>query len=170
MVHQCAVMALFRSHAHRGDVVFHAILGGPPRPPVHLRIDGQNLRDTRTDERSWEAILRKVLEGGAHPGISVSRESLQEFVKRKHEEGCGIFVLEEKGRSIFDCTFSEPVLFVVGDHVGLPRKEEKFILRYAEKISLGKQRYLSASCVDIVNFFLDNQSLLKRGESPPQGF
>ena len=146
------------------------ILGGPPRPPVHLRIDGRDLRDTRTDERSWEAILRKVLEGGAHPGISASRESLQEFVKRRHEEGCGIFVLEERGRSIFDYAFSEPALFVVGDQVGLPRKEEKFILRFAEKISLGKQRYLSASCIDIVNFFLDNQALLKGGGSPPQGF
>ncbi|MCK4367954.1 MAG: hypothetical protein KAW84_08430, partial [Thermoplasmata archaeon] len=105
-----------------------------------------------------------------HPGISVSRESLQEFVKRRHEEGWGIFVLEERGRSIFDCTFSEPTLFVVGDQVGLPRKEEKFVLRYAEKLSLGKQRYLSASCIDIVNFFLDNQVPSKEDGSPPQEF
>ncbi|MFQ6107839.1 MAG: tRNA (pseudouridine(54)-N(1))-methyltransferase TrmY [Thermoplasmata archaeon] len=157
VVYQCILTALFRSHALRRDVVFHAILGGPPRSPLHLRIDGGNLKGTRIDERSWEGILRKVLGGGVHPGITVERESLQALVKRKHEEGYGIFVLEEKGKSIFDCTFAEPVLFVVGDQVGIPKKEEKFVLRYAEKLSLGRQRYLSASCVDIVNFLLDNQ-------------
>jgi tRNA (pseudouridine54-N1)-methyltransferase len=158
VVFQCALMALFRSHAHRKDVIFHAILGGPPRPPLHLRISGEDLRDTRTDERSWETMLRNVLDGESHQGISVAKESLQEVVRKKHEEGYDIFVLEERGKSIFDCTFTSSTLFVIGDQVGLPRKEEKFVLRYAERISLGKQKYLAASCIDIVNFFLDNQA------------
>jgi tRNA (pseudouridine54-N1)-methyltransferase len=163
-------MALFRSHAHRKDVVFHVVLCGPPRPPLHVRIDGQDLRDTRTDERSWELILRKVLDGGSHPGILVRKESLQEIVKRKHEEGSDIFVLEERGRSILEGSFKDPSLFVVGDQVGLPRKEEKYVLRFAEKLSLGKQRYLSASCIDIINFVLDNQDSSGNGRDSPQGF
>jgi tRNA (pseudouridine54-N1)-methyltransferase len=167
VVHQCAVMALFRSHAHRKDVVFHVILGGPPRPPLHLRIDGQELRDIRSDERSWELVLRKVLDGGTHPGISVRKESLQEIVKRKHEEGSEVFVLEERGRSVLDCSFKKPALFVVGDQVGLPKKEEKYVLRFAEKLSLGKQRYLSASCIDIINFVLDNRASTESGRNQP---
>lgn len=154
-------MALFRSHALRRDVVFHAVLSGPPRPPLHLRVDGKKLRTVRTDERTWEGILRNILGGKSHPGITVKRESLQEIVKRKEEKGYGIFVLEEGGKSISDCFIPDPAIFVLGDQVGLPKKEERFVLRYAEKLSLGKQRYLSASCVDIINFLLDNQNLEK---------
>ncbi|MFQ6128229.1 MAG: tRNA (pseudouridine(54)-N(1))-methyltransferase TrmY [Thermoplasmata archaeon] len=164
VVYQCILMALFRSHALRRDIAFHAILGGPPRPPLHLQIDGGTLRDARTDEKTWEGILRKVLEGKTHPGITLNKESLQKLVRRKHQKGYRIFVLEEGGKSIFDLSFSEPALFVLGDQVGLPRKEEKFALRYGEKISLGKQRYLSASCIDIINFFLDIQGLEKKKE------
>ncbi|MFQ5909131.1 MAG: tRNA (pseudouridine(54)-N(1))-methyltransferase TrmY [Thermoplasmata archaeon] len=164
VVYQCILMALFRSHALRRDVVFHAILGGPPKPPLHLQIDGRKLKDVRTDERSWEGILKNVLRGKTHPGITVKKESLQELVRRKREEGFGIFVLEENGKSILELSFSEPSLFVLGDQVGLPRKEEKFVLRFAEKISLGRQRYLSASCVDIVNFFLDSQDITRKRE------
>lgn len=158
VVHQCILMALFRSHALRRDVVFHAILNGPPRPPLHLRIDGKKLRTVRTDERTWEGILRNILGGKSHPGATVKKESLQEIIKRKRDEGYRILVLEEGGKSISDFSILDPAIFVLGDQVGLPKKEERFVLRYAEKLSLGKQRYLSASCIDIVNFLLDNQS------------
>ena len=46
----------------------------------------------------------------------------------------------------------------LGDHVGLPKKAETFALRYGEKISLGKQPYLAASCITIINYLLDRQA------------
>ena len=64
VVYQCLLLGLFTSGALRRDVVFHVILGGPPRPPLHLTVDGGSLRDVRTDEGSWEEVLRKVLSGG----------------------------------------------------------------------------------------------------------
>jgi tRNA pseudouridine-54 N-methylase len=39
--------------------------------------------------------------------------------------------------------------------VGLPKIVEKFALRYGEKISLGKRPYLAATCVSIINYYLD---------------
>lgn len=161
VVYQCILMGLFRSHALRRDVVFHAILNGPPEPPLHMRVDGKKLRTVRTDERTWEGILKNVLGGKSHPGITVKKESLQEIIRRKQEQGYGIFVLEEGGKSMSDCLIPDPTIFVLGDQVGLPKKEEMFVLRYAEKLSLGKQRYLSASCLDIINFLLDSQSFQK---------
>lgn len=122
-----------------------------------MEVDGKELRDTGTDERTWESILRAVLNGETHPGISLERESFQDVIKRKSGVGYSIFVLEERGKDASEVDFAEPALFVLGDQVGLPRNEEKFVLRYADKISLGKQRYLSASCIDILNFVLDRQ-------------
>jgi tRNA pseudouridine-54 N-methylase len=139
-------------------VVFHAILGGPPRPVVHLKIDGAKLRDARVDEKTWEGILRRVLEDGKHPGIQVDRTSLQALVKKKHADGYKIFVLEEKGTNVFECDMSGDVVFVLGDQIGLPKKDEKYLLRFGKKMSLGKQAYLAASCIDIVNFVIDQSA------------
>ncbi|MEA2090107.1 MAG: tRNA (pseudouridine(54)-N(1))-methyltransferase TrmY [Thermoproteota archaeon] len=155
VVYQCLLFGFFTSGAIRRDVIFHVILGGPPKPPVHLTIDGRILRDVRTDERTWENILRKVLSSGSHPGISVGRESLQEVVKTKQREQ--IFVLEEKGEPISSITFGDNPVFVLGDQVGLPKKDELFVLRYGRKVSLGKRAYLAATCVDIINYLMDQQ-------------
>ncbi len=156
VVYQCLLLGLFTSGALRRNVVFHVILGGPPRPPVHLTVDGRNLWDVRTDERTWEKILREVLSGGAHQGITVQKESLQELVRKKRN----VFVLEEKGEDISNVEFGDDPVFVLGDQVGLPKKDEKYVLRYGKKISLGKRPYLAATCVDVINYLADLQNVL----------
>jgi len=145
-VYQCIITAIFKSHAHRKDVKFHAFLNGPPTPPKHLEIDGETLFDVRVDELTWTTIFRKVLSGGTHPGITVTKTSFEAYLKAKANTETNIFVLEEKGKNIRSIDFGESAVFVIGDHIGLPKDKEKFILRFGKKISLGKQRYLAASC------------------------
>ena len=65
-----------------------------------------------------------------------------------------VYVLEEGGKNITEIQLEEDAVFVLGDHVGLPKKAETFALRYGEKISLGKQPYLAASCITIINYLL----------------
>lgn len=159
IVYECVVASLFLSHAIRKNVVFHALLSGPPAPPVHLRIEGATLHDVRTDQQTWEKILRKVLGGQAHPGIAIDRTSFEGLLKTKAEDSQrAIWVLEEKGRSISEIELSEKSVFVLGDHIGLPKTVENFALRYAEKISLGKQPYLAASCITILNYLMDRRA------------
>ncbi len=154
VVYQCLLLGLFTSGAIRRNVIFHVVLGGPPRPPVLLTVDGRVLRNVRTDERTWERILRKVLDGDTHEGIALRKMSLQELVKNRHN----VFVLEEKGEDISNVLFGENPLFVLGDQVGLPRKDERFVLRHGTKISLGKKPYLAATCVDVINYLADRQN------------
>ncbi len=156
VVYQCLLLGLFTSGAIRRNVVFHVILGGPPCPPLCLTVDGRVVRDVRTDERTWEEILRKVLSGDSHQGITVEKESLQGLVRKKRN----VFVLEEKGEDIWNVEFGEDPVFVLGDQVGLPKKDEKYILRFGRKISLGKRPYLAATCVDVINYLADLQSIL----------
>lgn len=153
VVYQCILMSLFRSHAIRRDVTFHALLGGPPSPPLELVVDGGELCDARTDERSWEDILRKVLSGRTHPGVHVRKNSLQSLVKEKKN----IFVLEESGESIKTIDLGEKPVFVLGDQVGLPKKDEEFVLRYGKKVSIGEKAYLASACVCIINYILDQR-------------
>jgi tRNA pseudouridine-54 N-methylase len=158
IVYECTVASLFLSHAIRKDVIFNAVLSGPPTPPVHLRIEGATLHDVRTDQQTWEKILRKVLEGQTHPGITTHKTSFETLLKNKATTpDSSIYVLEEKGKNISEIKLEENATFILGDHIGLPKTVENFALRYAKKISLGKQPYLAASCITILNYLMDNK-------------
>lgn len=156
VVYQCLLLGLFTSGAVRRNVVFQVVLGGPPRPPLCLTVDGRLLRDVRTDEETWGKVLSKVLSGGSHPGINACKESLQELMKTREN----IFVLEEKGEEVWRVQFGENPVFVLGDQVGLPKKDERYILRRGRKLSLGKRPYLAATCVDVINYLADRQNIL----------
>jgi tRNA (pseudouridine54-N1)-methyltransferase len=154
IVYECTVASLFLSHAIRKNVTFHTILNGPPNPPLHLKIGGETLHDVRTDQETWTQILKKVLPGKPHPGITTHKTSFEALIKTKANEA-KIYVLEEGGKDISEVEFGDKSVFVLGDHVGLPKKAEGFALRYGEKISLGKQPYLAASCITVLNYLLD---------------
>jgi tRNA (pseudouridine54-N1)-methyltransferase len=154
IAHECIVASLFLSHGLRRDVTFHAILNGPPNPPLHIQINGETLYDVRTDVDTWKTILRKVIAGKSHPGICVDKTSFEALLKEKTKTH-SIFVLEEGGKNIEEIQLPDNSVFVLGDHVGMPKKTEGFALRFGEKISLGKQPYLAASCITIINYLLD---------------
>lgn len=157
IVYQCILTSIFKSQAHRHDVIFHAILNGPPNAPLHIEINGDNLKDARIDEDSWGHIIGNVLRNRRHEGISVEKCSLQELIKQKHIEGKKIMLMDNKGISFLESGISrkDDVLFIVGDHIGISRNEESFVMRYGKKLSIGKEKYLAASCIDIINYLLD---------------
>jgi len=162
IMHECIVSSLFLSHSLRRDVIFHAVLNGPPNPPVHIKIDGQTLYDVRTDMETWQSIIKKTLAGKEHPGISKDKTSFEALLKSKAETGNrGIYVLEERGKDLTDIEFGENSVFVLGDHVGMPKKAETFALRFGEKISLGKTPYLATSCITVINYTLDQKTRLE---------
>jgi tRNA (pseudouridine54-N1)-methyltransferase len=156
IVYECIVASLFLSHGIRKNVTFHAVLNGPPAPPLHLQIEGAYLHDVRTDVGTWQSVLKKTIAGKTHPGITTSKTSFEALLKAKAETS-RVYVLEEGGKDIAQIEFHENSVFVLGDHVGLPKKAEVFALRYGEKISLGKQPYLAASCITVLNYLLDRQ-------------
>ena len=156
IVYECIVASLFLSHGIRENVIFHAILSGPPNPPLHLKVEGLRLHDVRTDQETWRQILKKILSGKTHPGVSVERLSFEALLKEKAAmEKAKVYVLEEGGKDIFETEAGENSVFVLGDHVGLPRKVERYALRYGEKVSLGKTPYLAASCITVLNYLMD---------------
>jgi tRNA (pseudouridine54-N1)-methyltransferase len=156
IAYECTIASLFLSHAIRKNTTFHTILNGPPNPPLHIRIQGETLHDVRTDQQTWTQILKKTLSGKQHPGITVTKTSFEAVIKAKAQQA-QIYVLEEHGKDIADITLGNKSIFILGDHVGLPKKAENFALRYDEKISLGKQPYLAATCITILNYLLDRK-------------
>jgi tRNA (pseudouridine54-N1)-methyltransferase len=159
VVHECIIASLFLSHGLRRNVVFNAVLSGPPNPPLHLKVDGETLYDVRTDQGTWEDILRRTLSGLSHPGITAQKVSFEALLREKANES-RIFVLEESGKDVEAVEMGERPVFVLGDHIGLPKTVEGYALRYGEKISLGKQPYLAASCITVLNFMMDRRKVV----------
>lgn len=106
---------------------------------------------------TWQQILRKIIAGKTHPGIRVDKTSFEVLLKTE-AQARSVYVLEEGGKNIAETELADNAIFVLGDHVGLPKKAEMFALRFGEKISLGKQPYLAASCITIINYVLDSQA------------
>jgi len=159
VVHECIIASLFLSHGLRRNVVFNAVLSGPPNPPLHLKVDGETLYDVRTDQETWGDILRRTLSGLSHPGITAQKESFEALLREKAKES-RILVLEESGKDVEAVEMGECPVFVLGDHIGLPKTVEGYALRYGEKISLGKQPYLAASCITVLNFMMDRRKIV----------
>lgn len=165
IVIHCLQAALSLSGRIRKDVVFHAILGGPPRPPVHVEFVGSKLKDFRSDEKELTKLLRKVLNLKkiserleVVDGVFVEKKSLQKVVVELFNKGVGIFVLREDGISMRKMRIEEKdKCFVLGDFIGLPKKDEDFILRYAKNVvSIGPLPYFASHTIVVVNNELDN--------------
>ena len=161
VVHQCGVMALFKAHGHRQDVEFTAVLMGPPHPPKSVTFRGRELRNLGTDDSSWASVLREVLSGRPHPGIGVSGVGLQTLVDDATRRRDPVFVLHEKGEPLESVPIDGDPFFVIGDHVGLAKKDEDYVLRGGKRVSLGKRSYLAAACVAAINHTLDRRESLE---------
>jgi tRNA (pseudouridine54-N1)-methyltransferase len=127
-----------------------------------MAVEGSTLHDVRTDMQTWAQILKEVLSGKNHPGISLEKLSFEAFLRLRAELGRSrIYVLEEGGEDVSKVEFGGNPIFVLGDHVGLPRRVEDFALRFGRKISLGKKPYLAATCITILNYILDRRESWK---------
>ncbi len=160
---RCIAQALFISHGIRKDVEVYVLLLGKPDPPKALKIVGSEVRYMAPDERNVGGIIRKALSLKVSrewkistPGVYISRKELKDLLDDLSKK-YNIFYLREDGIDIRDvvCKLKNP-LFVLGDHMGLSKKDEEIVLEYAEKIiSLSRLSLQADQCIVIVHYELD---------------
>ena len=155
----CVISALWLSKNVRRDTRFFVILNTGQKPPVTIRFDGNKILGVEPSERSIVSVIKKSLHivkdkewASVQSGVSVSRKSFQEIIK----ESANVIVLDAKGTHITKTKLQNPT-FVLGDHVGLPKKDMQFALRKGTKVSLGRNIYLASSVISVVNWVLDEQ-------------
>lgn len=158
LVCRCIIAALWLSKAVRKDAQFFVILNTGPKPPVAIRFDGAKIVGVEPSERSVALVIKKALQivrekdwSSVQAGVFASRKSFQEIIK----DSRNVFVLDAKGQHISKTKFASDVTFVLGDHVGLPKKEMQFALRKGVKVSLGNKIYLASAVINVVNWVLD---------------
>jgi tRNA (pseudouridine54-N1)-methyltransferase len=84
------------------------------------------------------------------------------LIEELASEGTFFYILDEKGQAISDVELKEDSVFILGDHLGMPRTEEEFVARFEhEKISLGSISYLASQCITMLHYELDKKTCAK---------
>lgn len=158
LVCRCISSCMFLSYKKREKVRLYVVLNGPPKAPITLCFTEKS--NFYPDERSIAKLIKKLLsskitkEWKEQDGILIAKKSFQELVKEL--EG-NFYVLHEKGKVVKN--IKDAPVFILGDNRGIPKNEEKNVLRKGEKISLGKNRYLASSCISVLHWLCDQYEI-----------
>ena len=160
--------AFFISNGLRAEIDFHIILNGPPDPPKHLQIVSN--KKTPWSKKDIGTLIRIALwkykpkeKVEALPGVFIEKKSFFEVIEELMKAGFHLYLLDPNGVLIDDVKIKEEPIFVLGDHLGLPRKEKRFIKKNCEEIiSLGNIPYFSSQCIAIINHYLDKIGLYSK--------
>jgi tRNA (pseudouridine54-N1)-methyltransferase len=156
------VSALFLSKAHRPDVKLSLIFEETSDYSRRLVLEGSALGTIGGhDEKSLLVFLANALkEAGSLPketsvttasGVVIETISFEHFVKREAERS-PIYVLDKKGPDIRELELSPDAVFVLTDHIPMPKKTFKSMLRQGvKKISLGPQMLHASQCMTLIN-------------------
>ena len=166
--------AFLLSHGIRRDIQLHLILRGKGDPPKILTLDGGHLKHLNPDERSTAALIKIALKEGlgldsgdirrSTPGITIRRGDLYDLI----EEGGfdPIIYLQEASRDIrgieseIEEWLDKDPLFVLGDHTGLNRADEKLLDDLgASRISVGPRVLHTDHCIILLLNEIDRVAL-----------
>jgi tRNA (pseudouridine54-N1)-methyltransferase len=163
------IAAFFLSHKVRSDVKLHLCFAGPPDPVKHLELkpvfEGETGVDkiylSKTDvSKVLKKMLYKYREGEKRevfPGYWIEKKSFLKLIDELHSEGKQIFLLDPNGEDIRKAEINENSVFVLGDHLGLPKKELKRLKSISKPVMIGNKTYFASHTIAIVNNEIDRR-------------
>jgi tRNA (pseudouridine54-N1)-methyltransferase len=164
---RCVRAALLVSHGVRRDAAIYLVLGGGPRAPRTVKIDGATAEYLRQDERSLAGTLKKMLAyvedtdafDAPTRGIAIARGGLDVVLA-----DLGAFtpyVLDESGADVRTATLDvENPVFFVGDHMGFAADARARIdAAGASPISVGPISLHADDAIAIIGNELDRRTM-----------
>jgi len=168
------IASLFLSHKMREDVKLHLVFAGQPDPMKHLELKPVIKGKTGIDKiylskKNIEGVLKRMLykykpgvKNEVFPGYWIEKKGLLEVVKELYDEGRNLYILDYKGEDLREIKMGENPIFILGDHVGLPKKEFKRLKKMCKPVSIGKKTYFASHTIAIVNNEVDRRE--EKGE------
>lgn len=160
------INAFFTSHNVRDDVKLHLIFGGAPDHPKHIEIEPHKIaigskNNIDIAPGDIAKIIKKILrayEKGkrieALPNIFIEKKGLRDVIEEIGQDK--IVLLDKKGKEIRNTKNIENAIFLIGDHDGFPKYEERWMKKSGiRKISLGKKMYYATQSIIILQNELD---------------
>lgn len=177
---QIFLHGLFVSQGHRSDTVLHLAMEGARDFPKLISIDGSRLGSLAgLHETALLGVLADALSEGARlgkeetkdlaNGIRIAAISFEHFLKQKvgkQKAGQDIpmFLLDPKGQDIQSHPIPAASLFVLTDHIPMPKKSFNTLDRLGvRRLSLGPTTLHASQCITLIHNQLD-RSLSAHGD------
>ena len=170
IVAHCITNALFYSLNIRAGVRVHIVFDGPAAPPKTVRIESDGLGSLGGfDERSLAGAIQTALKAGLHLGLEEETQALEgiyvakrsfESLVRDFSARAAFYTLQKRGADLRSLEFAEDAAFVFSDHLSMPKKADRFLVRLgAQPLSVGPKMLFASQCIALLHNELDRQGL-----------
>ncbi len=158
VVARAMIAALSLRSGVRKDVLFCAVLEGPPKPPVTIELRGWELERMPLSEAEVGLLIQKLLRGETVGGAAVRRIGFKEVVLGLLEHlgvSCVVY-LHERGIDVASLELGERLAMILGDHKGVDPTTEGWLKSLGVKwVSLGPTPYFTEHCITYMNYLID---------------
>ena len=160
--------AFYYSKGIRSGVEVYVVLDSTPDFPRTLKFSSNDgLSFPGFHEQAILHVITKALTDGntvikGHikvigPGIKICGFGFDTLMKGLQEQN-PVYLLDKKGSDIRSVTFEQQGVFVLSDHLPMPKNSIKGLERRGlTKISLGRKMLFASQCVVLVHNELDRQ-------------
>jgi len=160
--------AFYFSNGMRPDVEVYVVLDSSPDFPKTLKFSSNNgLSFPGFHEHAILGVVSSALARGSkitkdetqsiEPGIDIYGFGFETLMKELQAHN-PVYLLDKKGTDIRSMTFEQNGVFILSDHLPMPKNSIKGLERQgATKISLGRKILFASQCVVLVHNELDRQ-------------
>lgn len=161
--------AFFYSNGMRDDVEVYIVLESSADFPRTVKLStAQGLSIPGFHETAILSVISQALMQArtilkdqiisAAPGIEVAGFGFERLMQRLLESR-PVYLLDKKGEDIRNIEYENDAVFVLSDHLAMPKNSIKsFERRGLKKISLGKRMLFASQCVVLIQAELDRRS------------
>ncbi|MFP6806491.1 MAG: hypothetical protein VB957_04825 [Pseudomonadales bacterium] len=163
---QIFLNALFVSKGHRHDTTLTLVLEHSSDYSRAITIAGNNIGSLAGQtEHGLLQVIESALRAGkglskeetvvCDNGVAVTAISFERLVSSRAEEN-SVYMLDRKGTDIRDSMPMEDPVFLLTDHIPMPKKTFKSLARQGVgKISLGPVMLHASQCISVIHNELD---------------
>ena len=156
------VSCFFVSNAMRDDVRVHLIFDGGPNNPRHLVLESNE--DMPISKKNVAGLIKRMLykardEEGLReivPGCFIEKKGFEKLLRGLDAIVKNVLLLDGKGKDVRDVDLKD-VVFVIGDHEGLPAGMKKF-LKSVDGVSVGPKVLFASQVVTVLHNEMDRQA------------
>lgn len=166
VVTHCVINAFFVSDGFREDVEVYIVLDSAEDFPRTIKLSGgEGLSISGFHEEAVLELVETALKGSQglrkddtltiSPGLQVIGYGFDKLVSQLLESR-PVYLMDRKGEDVRDMTFENDPVFVLSDHLAMPKNSVKGLKRKGlQSISLGKKMLFASQCVVLLNHELD---------------
>lgn len=164
VVAHSVVNAFFVSNGFREDVEVYIVLDSAEDFPRTIKLSSGISIAGFHEDAVLEIVEKALKESPAlqknetqkiAPGLEISGFGFEKLASHLLETR-PVYLLDRKGDDIRETEFPANPVFILSDHLAMPKNSIKGLVRHGLKtISLGKKMLFASQCVVLINYELD---------------